>query len=230
MAADRDGSVGVGRPFDLVIFDCDGVLVDSEAIAASTLARFLTIRGVRTDLAYVMRNYLGRSFATIEADFLARTGRAAPERFAEEWYAELFDAFRRGLKPIDGVPELLTRLAIPKCVASSSAPARLTLSLDVTGLAPKFGANVFDASMVKRGKPAPDLFLYCAERMGVAPSRTLVVEDSVSGIASAVAAGMTAWGFAGGAHYAPGMGVDARSLQSAGARRIFSSMAEFGLM
>ena len=133
---------------------------------------------------------------------LRRTGRPLPQEFADAWYADLFAAFRQDLKPIAGIVDVLRRLAIPKCVASSSAPARLALSLEVTGLAPLCGADVFDASMVSRGKPAPDLFLYCARRMGAVPRRTLVVEDSVTGIAAAVAAGMTAWGFVGGSHYA----------------------------
>jgi HAD superfamily hydrolase (TIGR01509 family) len=217
----------VTRPFDLVIFDCDGVLVDSETISASTLADNLNRVGFRVDLDYVNDYYLGRSFSVIEADFLRRTGRPLPQEFAAAWYHDLFAAFRRDLKPIAGVADVLARLTIPKCVASSSAPARLGLSLAVTGLASLCGDHVFDASMVRRGKPAPDLFLHCAERMGAPPARTLVVEDSVSGIAAAVAAGMTAWGFVGGSHFAGAR--DTASLQHTGAARIFASMTEFGL-
>ena len=220
-------TVAVPRPFDLVIFDCDGVLVDSETISASTLADNLARIGFPVDLNYVNEHYLGRSFAVIKADYVRRTGRPLPREFADAWYADLFAAFRQDLKPIAGIVDVLRRLAIPKCVASSSAPARLALSLEVTGLAPLCGADVFDASMVSRGKPAPDLFLYCARRMGAVPRRTLVVEDSVTGIAAAVAAGMTAWGFVGGSHYAGGR--DTASLRRAGAARIFASMIEFGL-
>ena len=220
-------TVAVPRPFDLVIFDCDGVLVDSETISASTLADNLARIGFPVDLNYVNEHYLGRSFAVIKADYVRRTGRPLPRVFADAWYADLFAAFRQDLKPIAGIVDVLRRLAIPKCVASSSAPARLALSLEVTGLAPLCGADVFDASMVSRGKPAPDLFLYCARRMGAVPRRTLVVEDSVTGIAAAVAAGMTAWGFVGGSHYAGGR--DTAPLRRAGAARIFASMIEFGL-
>ena len=220
-------TVAVPRAFDLVIFDCDGVLVDSETISASTLADNLTRIGFPVDVNYVNEHYLGRSFAVIKADYVRRTGRPLPREFANAWYADLFAAFRQDLKPIAGIVDVLRRLAIPKCVASSSAPARLALSLEVTGLAPLSGADVFDASMVSRGKPAPDLFLYCARRMGAVPRRTLVVEDSVTGIAAAVAAGMTAWGFVGGSHYAGGR--DTASLRRAGAARIFASMIEFGL-
>lgn len=215
------------RSFDLVIFDCDGVLVDSETISASTLADNLTRIGFRVDLDYVNEHYLGRSFDVIKADYLRRTGRPLPQEFADAWYADLFAAFRRDLKPIAGAADVLRRLAVPKCVASSSAPARLALSLEVTGLACLCRADVFDASMVSRGKPAPDLFLYCARRMGAVSERTLVVEDSVTGIGAAVAAGMTAWGFVGGSHY--GGSRDTAPLRRAGAARIFASMIEFGL-
>ena len=225
--AGRSQIVAVPRPFDLVIFDCDGVLVDSETISATTLADNLTRIGFPVDLDYVNEHYLGRSFAVIKADYARRTGRPLPREFADAWYADLFAAFRQDLKPIAGIVDVLRRLAIPKCVASSSAPARLALSLEVTGLAPLCGADVFDASMVSHGKPAPDLFLYCAERMGAVPTRTLVVEDSTSGIAAAVAAGMTAWAFVGGSHYAGGR--DTAPLRRAGAARIFASMIEFGL-
>jgi HAD superfamily hydrolase (TIGR01509 family) len=216
----------VSRPFDLVIFDCDGVLVDSETISASTLADNLIRIGFPVDLEYVNEHYLGRSFDVIKADYLRRAGRPLPQAFADAWYGDLFAVFRRDLKPIAGAADILRRLAIPKCVASSSSPARLALSLEVTGLACVFGTDVFDASMVSHGKPAPDLFLHCAERMGAVPRRTLVVEDSVTGIAGAVAAGMTAWGFVGGSHYA---GRDTAPLRRAGAARILASMIEFGL-
>jgi HAD superfamily hydrolase (TIGR01509 family) len=215
------------RAFDLVIFDCDGVLVDSETISASTLADNLTRIGFPVDLDYVNEHYLGRSFDMIKADYMRRAGRPLPQGFADTWYRNLFAAFRRDLKPIAGAADVLRRLTIPRCVASSSAPARLALSLEVTGLAPLCGANVFDASMVSHGKPAPDLFLHCAQHMGVNPGRTLVVEDSYSGIVAAVTAGMTAWGFVGGAHHAGSR--DGAPLQLAGAARIFKSMSEFEL-
>jgi len=219
--------VAAYKSFDLIIFDCDGVLVDSEAISAATLADALTRAGLPTDVTYVMDHYLGRSFGVIETDFEVRAGRPFPNDFAKDWYEALFDAFRRELKPIDGIARLLQRLDVHKCVASSSAPARLALTLEVTHLAAIFNDKVFNASMVSRGKPAPDLFLYCAKQMGAIPSRTLVIEDSVMGVTAGVAAGMTGWGFVGGAHHR--MRDDSAALQTAGASRIFASMAEFGL-
>jgi HAD superfamily hydrolase (TIGR01509 family) len=214
------------RDFDLVIFDCDGVLVDSETISAATLMENLSRIGFPVDLDYVNEHYLGRSFEAVAADHARRAGRPLPPDFAGVWQAALFAAFRRELKPIAGVADLLRRLGIPRCVASSSAPARLALSLEVTGLAALCGTHVFDASMVSRGKPAPDLFLHCARCMDAAPARTLVIEDSVTGVAAAAAAGMTAWGFVGGSHYA---GRDTGPLRRAGAARIFASMSDFGL-
>jgi HAD superfamily hydrolase (TIGR01509 family) len=216
----------VAHSFDLVIFDCDGVLVDSEIISASTLADNLARVGFPVDLDYVNEHYLGRSFPVIADDYRRRIGRPLPPDFAEAWYADLFAAFRRELRPITDAADVLRRLATPKCVASSSAPARLALSLEVTGLAPLCGRHVFDASMVRRGKPAPDLFLYCARQMGAVPERTLVVEDSLTGIAAGVAAGMTAWGFVGGSHHT---GRDIEPLRQAGAARIFAAMSELGL-
>ena len=215
------------QPFDLVIFDCDGVLVDSETISASSLAECLTQAGLPIDTDYVMDHYLGRSFAVIEADYRVRTGQPLPDGFADGWYRVLFAAFERELKPIEGVAVAIGRLSLPKCVASSSAPNRLALSLKVTALGELFGANVFNATMVRRGKPAPDLFLYCATQMGASPSRTLVIEDSVTGVQAGVAAGMTVWGFVGGKHYQGRNG--AETLRAAGADRVFASMAEFGL-
>jgi HAD superfamily hydrolase (TIGR01509 family) len=219
--------ITTARPFDLVIFDCDGVLVDSETISASTLADNLARIGFPVDRDYVNEHYLGRSFDVVKADYARRTGEPLPQDFADAWYRDLFVAFRRDLKPIPGAADVLRRLSIPRCVASSSAPARLALSLAVTGLASLCGGHVFDASMVSRGKPAPDLFLYCAEQMGAAPARTLVVEDSLTGIAAAVAAGMTVWGFMGGSHFAGR--ADTALLRRAGAARIFASMIEFDL-
>jgi HAD superfamily hydrolase (TIGR01509 family) len=210
--------------FDLVIFDCDGVLVDSEAISAATLADNLSALGLATSIDYVMEHYLGRSFVAVAADYRERMGKSLPDDFADRWHRDLFAAFRRDLKPMQGVVPLLEALKTPKCVASSSAPVRLALTLEVTRLAAIFGPHVFDASMVAHGKPAPDLFLFCAARMGAEPARTLVIEDSAMGVTAAARAGMTVWGFIGGAHHnardAAGM------LRRAGASRILASMAE----
>jgi HAD superfamily hydrolase (TIGR01509 family) len=135
------------------------------------------------------------------------------------------ETFRSALCPIDGIGSVLEGLKIPHCVASSSTLDRVSLSLSLTGLAGHFGDRLYTAQMVDRGKPAPDLFLYAARRMQADPARTLVIEDSVSGVRAAKAAGMTVWGFVGGSHYRARDG--AASLRDAGADRVFARMADF---
>ena len=133
-------------------------------------------------------------------------------------------AFATGLRPIPDIAEVLPRLGQDFCVASSSDIDRVAHSLELTGLAPLFGKRVFTAQMVERGKPAPDLFLFAAAKMKIAPAETLVIEDSASGVEAGKAAGMTVWGFVGGSHHAAG---DRRaSLEAAGADRVFDRMTD----
>ncbi len=135
------------------------------------------------------------------------------------------ETFFAALCPSDGVGSVLEGLKIPHCVASSSTLDRVSLSLSLTGLARHFGDRLYTAQMVDRGKPAPDLFLYAARRMQADPVSTLVIEDSVSGVRAAKAAGMTVWGFVGGSHYRSRDG--RASLHDAGADRVFARMADF---
>jgi HAD superfamily hydrolase (TIGR01509 family) len=219
---------GGAFPFGLVIFDCDGVLVDSEIIAADTLAAMLKRYGQPLDPGEVLTRYLGRSFKAVEDDYLARTGQPLPDDFQAEERRALKDAFRAELKPIEGIREVLARLqehGRPYALASSSSLERIGHSLLITGLAPYFEGRIFSASMVERGKPAPDLFLHVAQAMNVPPNSTLVIEDSPAGVTAGKAAGMTVWGFVGGGHHARFDGVEA--LRRAGADRIIASMAEF---
>jgi len=188
--------------FDLVIFDCDGVLVDSEPISVGTLAETLSAHGLPTTVEEAYRRYLGRSFPTVLKDFETRTGKPAPDALTVDYKTALFAAFRAGLRPMRGVEGVLQSLSLPICVATSSAPERARLSLSLCGLDGYFAERVFTASMAKRGKPAPDLFLLAAERCAAAPRRALVIEDSAIGIEAAKAAGMTAWRFLGGSHWA----------------------------
>src|SRR5207245_11276972 len=139
--------------------------------------------------------------------------------------AEVRKAFRSALRPIEGVNTVLVGLQIRHCVASSSDVDRVSLSLSLTGLAPHFDTRLYTSQMVKRGKPAPDLFLYAAERMQADPRRTLVIEDSISGVAAGKAAGMTVWGFVGGSHYRSRDGQ--AMLREAGADRVFGRMTDF---
>jgi HAD superfamily hydrolase (TIGR01509 family) len=195
-----------GGRIRLVVFDCDGVLVDSEILACGVEARALTALGHPITGEEVARRYAGMSDADMRREVEREIGRALPPDHGARCAAELEEAFRRELKPVDGMAAVVDAVAaagLKRCVASSSAPERLKFALTVTRLWEKFVPNVFSARMVARGKPAPDLFLFAAEKMGVEPAACLVIEDSVPGIRAARAAGMTAIGFAGGGHCGP---------------------------
>lgn len=192
-----------GSAPDLVIFDCDGVLVDSEPLAIAVLTETLAKQGVRLDATQAYERFLGRSFSTMTAilreDFELDL---APETVAG-MRAQLFAQFEQALQPVAGIASVLAQLDLPICVASSSQPERIALSLKLTGLTPYFGNHVFSATMVESGKPAPDLFLFAAGQMGFAAERCLVIEDSPAGISAAKAAGMKVLGFTGGGHAEP---------------------------
>ncbi|WP_265937399.1 HAD-IA family hydrolase [Siculibacillus lacustris] len=208
-----------------MIFDCDGVLVDSEVLSLDCLGAHLARIGWTIDAAEIAERFLGRSFATVAEDYRDATGRALPDDFAATFHAALRERFEAALLPIADIDAVLAGLAVPFCLASSSAPERIRLSLRLTGLDRRFEGRIFDASMVRRGKPFPDLFLHAAKAMATPPARCLVIEDSPSGIAAAKAAGMTAWGFVGGSHHARFDG--AASLEGAGADHILHRMIDF---
>lgn len=211
-------------PPDLVIFDCDGVLVDSELLSCAALAETLAQSGITLDVADALALFLGRSTRAVVEHYAAQ-GRALPADFLDQLKARVRTRFEAALQPIDGIAAVLARLAIPSCVASSSDLDRVSFSLAATGLAGHFGDRLYTAQMVTQGKPAPDLFLLAAGRMGVSPSRALVIEDSEAGVQAGKAAGMTVWGFSGGGHY---QGRDGHAiLRAAGADRVFDRMDAF---
>ncbi|MBE2275877.1 MAG: HAD-IA family hydrolase [Rhodobacteraceae bacterium] len=187
----------------LLILDCDGVLIDSEIISARMLVAELAKLGVGIDLAYVARHFLGRSYPTVMATIRREFGLDLPAGFEERYREGLLSAFARELRIMPGVADLLDRLAVPCCVATSSSPRRVEMSLRLVGLWDRLGGVTFTASEVARGKPAPDLFLHAAARMAVAPEECLVIEDSLTGIRAALAAGMEVWRFTGGSHMGP---------------------------
>ena len=191
------------RQFDLVIFDCDGVLIDSEIISLSMLIHELALRGVQVDLDYVSRNFLGRSYPTVMQTIRDQFGLDLPPEFETHYRDRLMAAFEADLTVMPGVRAALDGLALPRCVATSSSPRRAEQSLRLTGLGDLVGPRLFTASMVTRGKPAPDLFLHAAARCGADPARCLVIEDSLTGIRAGLAAGMTVWRFTGGSHLGP---------------------------
>ena len=211
------------RP-DLVIFDCDGVLVDSEMLSCRCLTEVLATYGISLGLDQALDLFLGRSISAVFEHYRA-LGRTIPEQFSAELGAGVRTALVAALRPIEGVDSVLKDLQVPHCVASSSDIERVSLSLSLTGLAPHFETRLYTSQMVKRGKPAPDLFLHAAERMRADPRRTLVIEDSVSGVMAGKAAGMTVWGFVGGSHYRARDGK--AILLEAGADRVFGRMVDF---
>ncbi|WP_055717341.1 HAD family hydrolase [Streptomyces torulosus] len=185
--------------YDLVIFDNDGVLVDSEPISNRHLAAYLTELGHPTSYEESIRDYMGSAMHRVHELIQERTGRRLPDDFDEVFHARVFAAFERELAPVDGVFDVLEKLVaegVPYCVASSGSHERIRVGHRTTGLDRWFGEGlVFSAQDVGRGKPAPDLFLHAAERMGVAPERCAVVEDSPLGVRAGLAAGMDVYGF-----------------------------------
>ncbi|WP_026618080.1 HAD family hydrolase [Ensifer aridi] len=184
----------------LVIFDCDGVLVDSEPISLEVLVEALDAAGVSMTTEEASERFLGRSLKSMSAILHDEHGLATDEVFLEGMRTRLYARFREELRPVDGIRQAVEGLDIACCVASSSQPERIRLSLTVTGLLDLFEPNIFSASMVARGKPAPDLFLHASAEMGYEPSDCIVVEDSPAGIEAAKAAGMRVFAFAGASH------------------------------
>jgi HAD superfamily hydrolase (TIGR01509 family) len=185
-----------GSPFQLVILDNDGVLVDSEPHANRVLADLLTGYGLPTTYEECVAEFVGASMGRVRLVVEARLGSALPEDFEAEYHRRLFRLVERELQPVDGVRDALDSINVPKCVASSGTHERIRRTLEAVDLWEEFGGAVFSSEDVERGKPAPDLFLYAADAMGVSAGRCAVVDDSPLGIEAANAAGMTSFGFA----------------------------------
>jgi HAD superfamily hydrolase (TIGR01509 family) len=189
----------------LVIFDCDGVLVDSEPLSVRVLVRALNRQGIDMAEEEAYGHFLGRSMATMTRILHEEYGFQTGPEFLADMRHDLYGLFKTDLQPIPGIAEALDGLEVSRCVASSSNPDRIRLSLTITGLIDKLEPHIFSATMVKNGKPAPDLFLHAASHMGIEPGNCIVVEDSPAGIEAAHRAGMTVFAFTGGSHAsAPG--------------------------
>jgi HAD superfamily hydrolase (TIGR01509 family) len=180
----------------LVIFDCDGVLVDSDRISLRIQAERISALGLPTTYEDCVRDFLGIGMPATLRTIEERLGRPLPEGWEAELDAAVHDAFHRELRPVAGIEAALDAIDVPTCVASSGSQAKMRLTLGLTGLRERFEGRVFSADEVERGKPAPDLFLFAAARMGAAPEDCVVVEDSPFGAAAARAAGMRALGYA----------------------------------
>ncbi|TCR24778.1 HAD superfamily hydrolase (TIGR01509 family) [Streptomyces sp. BK205] len=210
----------IGMRYDLVIFDNDGVLVDSEPISNRHLAAYLTELGHTTSYEDSIRDYMGSAMHRIHELVLERSGERLPADFDDVFHARVFAAFERELEAVAGVAGVLEKLVadgVPYCVASSGSHARIRVGHRAAGLDRWFDdARIFSSEDVGRGKPAPDLFLYAAERMGVEPGRCVVVEDSPLGVQAANAAGMDVYGFT----------AMTPAEKLVGATQLFSSMGE----
>ena len=218
----RVDAAGHERPA-LVIFDCDGVLVDSEPLSLACLTAALNRIGVPIDLETVRARFAGTSMPSIMAHIEHDYGVVAPEGFVSAVKAETLRIFDTELRAMAGAAEMSAALDLPICVASSSDPVRLRHSLGLTGLLPLFEGRIFSSVEVPRGKPFPDLFLHAAARMGMPPRACLVVEDSVPGVTAARAAGMQVIGFTGGGHW--GHDPAGVALSAAGAAAVVSDYA-----
>jgi HAD superfamily hydrolase (TIGR01509 family) len=205
----------------LVIFDCDGVLVDSERLTVGVEARMLTELGWPITTDEIVRRFVGGSSEAMLAEIERHLGPDLTEEFDRRSSEEIVAAFRADLQPVEGVRALvesLHRHGVPTCVASSGSHRKMDLTLGSTGLRELFDGRIHSASEVERGKPWPDLFLHAARAMGVDPSDCAVIEDSINGARAAIAAGMTCYGFAGGLS-------SRRDLDATGAI-VFDTMAE----
>jgi HAD superfamily hydrolase (TIGR01509 family) len=207
----------------LVIFDCDGVLIDSEIISTSVLVEELARHGIAIEMSHVLEHFIGHPYAIIAGKIAAIAGAPLPASFESAYRVALARRFEAELRPMSGILEVLDRLAVPYCAATSSSPERAHQSLRTAGLADRFGERVYTASMVAHPKPAPDLFLHAAMGMRAEPKDCLVVEDSDLGILAAHAAGMQAWQFTGGSHYA----ASHRRQSSVRPDRLFDDMTKF---
>jgi HAD superfamily hydrolase (TIGR01509 family) len=185
----------------LVIFDCDGVLVDSEYLSATVLIEVFSEIGVSLDLPFIYANFVGHSFASVAAKYALAHGTNVPETFEQDYRNRLLESFVGHLQAMPGIIDVLDNLNVPYCLASGSSPTRVKRSLELTGLDKRFENRIFTTSMVKHGKPAPDVFLHAAKIMNADPVNCLVIEDSTTGVTAAKAAGMTTWQFTGGVHF-----------------------------
>src|SRR5215831_4701359 len=204
----------------LTIFDCDGVLVDSEIVSFEVEAEALAELGAAVTARDLLRRFVGTSSSAMFATVARENGILLPPGFAERTTARCLAAFDARLRPVAGIAALLADLAGPRCVASSSDPPRIRRCLALAGILHHFEPHIFSATQVRHGKPAPDLFLFAAERMGVRPERCVVIEDSVAGVTAARAAGMAVFGLTAGSHCVDG---HAAKLRAAGAREVFGS-------
>lgn len=219
--AGRRQNLSQSSPYDLIIFDCDGVLVDSEVISCRVHAEVLTRHGYPITADQVRERFLGRSARDSNLDVERELGRPLPEAYDSERRELLLQALAEAAEAIPHIHDAIDAIDVRMCVASSGAHEKIFTTLSRAGLYTRFAPHIFSASQVKLSKPAPDLFLFAADQMKIDPACCFVVEDSVSGVTAARAAGMTVIGFTGGSHCRPG---DETNLRTAGATAVIDDM------
>ncbi|PWT98143.1 MAG: hypothetical protein C5B53_07130 [Candidatus Melainabacteria bacterium] len=202
---------------ELIIFDCDGVLVNSEPLSNRLFVEALADIGLQISLEQCIELFVGRPAETNVATIEQMLGRPVPPNFLADLIARAEDHFAKDLEAIPGIEAALSKIDLPVCVASSSAPDLIRKSLTLTGLLDRFGDNIFSSTQVKRGKPAPDIFLFAAKNMRVKPENCVVVEDSVAGVQAGRAAGMNVLAYTGT--------FPREALKEAGAHTLFDDMS-----
>lgn len=184
------------RAHDLIIFDCDGVLVDSERITCTVLATMLNELGLPATMETAYEEFVGNSLTRCIDIIEAKLGTPIPENFVADFKRRTGEALSESLSAVDGIKEALAAIDLPTCVASSGDHDKMKITLGVTGLYSHFEGRIFSVTEVARSKPHPDVYLYAASKMQTAPERCIVVEDTAIGVTAAVAAGMTVLGYA----------------------------------
>lgn len=207
------------------IYDFDGVIGDSEALANSVLAEAITRLGRPTTLEGALDRYMGKRWPEVIALIESDLGRALPDSFSDDLKSATLERFRVDLREVEGASRFIRHFSdVPRCIASSSSLDRLHTCLRILGLANEFGSHIYSAGMVERGKAHPDIFLLAAQKLKIRPSNCIVIEDSSSGVSAGVAAGMMVVGLCAGSHLRPGK--DAQRLTAAGASFTASTWGE----
>ncbi len=213
--------MGNGR-FELVIFDCDGVLVDSEVLTNRIFAEMLNEVGLPVTLNDMFETFVGKSMPQCLEIIATMLGGSVPLMFIDEYHARTTAALKRELKTVPGIETVLDTIELPYCVASSGTPEKMQITLGTTGLLPRFHGKIFSVTEVPRSKPFPDVFLHAAARMGAKPSACAVIEDTPTGVTAGVAAAMTVYGYC--------ALTPAERLLDAGAHHVFSSMSDLPVL
>lgn len=181
--------------YKCIIFDCDGVLIDSESIAIGVLVDMANHLGANMNFEKSLISLKGKAFSFCTELISKRINKPLPIHFEQDYRINTFEAFREKIQPIKGVKEVIESLTIPFCVASSGPENKIRLNLEITGLLSFFEGNIFSCYVIQKWKPEPDIFLWAAETMGFKPNECLVIEDSVSGVKAAKAGGFDVFGY-----------------------------------